>query len=126
MFDSISVLSIVLPQSKPITPARTAVLDEVLLLCSQPGYTHFELSKPWDPFQGRTEFPLIDVACALMLTQDSASPLWMRRAVSKVKTDSLALAKIPSVPEKKAPNIAPGLCGVHILKWRPEMAPRRK
>jgi hypothetical protein len=55
-----------------------------------------------DPFRGRTEFPLMSVACTLALTQDRASHLWMlsKPLPTKVKTASLALGEIPSVPEK--------------------------
>jgi hypothetical protein len=44
----------------------------------------------------------MSVACTLALTQDRASHLWMlsKPLPTKVKTASLALGEIPSVPEK--------------------------
>jgi hypothetical protein len=55
-----------------------------------------------DPFPGRTEFPLMSIACTLAPTRDRASHRWMpsKASSNEAQGASLALGKIPSVPEK--------------------------
>jgi hypothetical protein len=53
--------------------------------------------KELDPFQGRTEFPLMSVSSRLEPTLGQASNL---RMLCSGAAASLALGEIPSVPEK--------------------------
>jgi hypothetical protein len=57
-------------------------------------------------FRGRTEFPLMSVACTVAQTQERAFNPWMLNKFfsTMVKTASLALGEIPVVPEKVTPH----------------------
>jgi hypothetical protein len=59
----------------------------------------------------------MSVACTLTLTQERASHLWMfgKPLPTKVKTASVALGEIPSVPEEGPTN-----CNGHVPSGRCE------
>jgi hypothetical protein len=82
----------------PIRPTDAELSEELEAHLRMAISEKVERGESPDPFPGRTEFPLMSIACTLAPTRDRASHLWMPSKTSSNEDQgaSLALGKIPS------------------------------